>query len=120
MLSLFFVSVGMSINLEVLASAGFAAAASVVMLVSIKAVMLFGLSRLFGLPTAAAMRIELLLPQSGEFGFVLFWRGGYGGADDVLRFRIRGAIDLAFDDCNSTPGAPRRPAGSEGKSLVGA
>jgi glutathione-regulated potassium-efflux system ancillary protein KefC len=71
-LSLFFVSVGMSIDLGVLMSAGSLVAAHVVALMTIKAVLLFGLSRLFGVSRAAAVRVALLLPQSGEFGFVLF------------------------------------------------
>ena len=72
MLSLFFVSVGMSIDVGVLVSAGPIVAAHMLVLVTIKAVLLFGLSCLFGLSRASALRVALLLPQGGEFGFVLF------------------------------------------------
>ena len=72
MLSLFFISVGMSIDLGVLVSAGPIIAAHVLVLLTIKAVLLFGLSCLFGLSRASALRVALLLPQGGEFGFVLF------------------------------------------------
>jgi len=72
MLSLFFVSVGMSIDVGVLVSAGPIVAAHMLVLVTIKAVLLFGLSCLFGLSRASARRVALLLPQGGEFGFVLF------------------------------------------------
>ncbi len=72
MLSLFFVSVGMSIDVGVLVSAGPIVAAHMLVLVTIKAVLLFGLCCLFGLTRASALRVALLLPQGGEFGFVLF------------------------------------------------
>ncbi len=39
---------------------------------AIKAVLLYALSRAFGISHAAALRVALLLPQCGEFGFVLF------------------------------------------------
>jgi len=41
--------------------------------------LLFAISRLFGLPLAAALRGALLLPQSGEFGFVLFGAAATAG-----------------------------------------
>jgi glutathione-regulated potassium-efflux system ancillary protein KefC len=71
-LSLFFVSVGMSIDGSVLKSAGPLIAADVLVLLTIKAALLFGLTRLFGVTRVAAVRVALLLPQCGEFGFVLF------------------------------------------------
>ena len=72
LLSLFFIAVGMSIDVTVLVSAGPVIAMHVLILMLIKAVLLFGLSRLFGVSREAALRVALLLPQSGEFGFVLF------------------------------------------------
>ena len=41
-------------------------------MISLKAVVLLGLCRLFGLTPPAALRTSLLLVQGGEFGFVLF------------------------------------------------
>ncbi len=72
MLALFFLSVGMAIDVGVLASVGLLIAAHMLVLMVIKALLLFGLSRLFGVSRAAALRVALLLPQCGEFGFVLF------------------------------------------------
>ena len=50
----------------------FRLAAHMVVLMAIKALLLYGLSRAFGVSHAAALRVALLLPQCGEFGFVLF------------------------------------------------
>jgi glutathione-regulated potassium-efflux system protein KefB len=72
MLGLFFVAVGMAIDVRVLVSEGARIAAHMVVLMVIKALLLYGLSRAFGLSRDAALRIALLLPQCGEFGFVLF------------------------------------------------
>ena len=72
MLALFFLSVGMAIDVGVLASVGLLIAAHMLVLMVIKSLLLFGLSRLFGVSRAAALRVALLLPQCGEFGFVLF------------------------------------------------
>lgn len=72
LLSLFFISVGMSINLNDLLSEGFVMLGLAVVLISVKAALLFLLSLAFGLSRSAAIRVASLLPQSGEFGFVLF------------------------------------------------
>jgi voltage-gated potassium channel Kch len=41
-------------------------------LLTIKAAVLFGLGRLFGMPGRSALKLGLLLSQGGEFAFVLF------------------------------------------------
>ena len=72
MLSLFFVSVGMAIDLGVVAAEGPRLAAHMAVLMAIKAALLLALSRWFGVSRTAALRVALLLAQCGEFGFVLF------------------------------------------------
>ena len=72
LLGLFFISVGMSIDLSVLADRWIEIAGLVVALILLKGLVIFGLCRLFGLPNAAALRTSLLLTQGGEFSFVLF------------------------------------------------
>ena len=62
----------MSIDLAALAAGWPWILAQVVVLVSLKAVILLGLCRMFGLALPAALRTSLLLVQGGEFGFVLF------------------------------------------------
>jgi len=72
LLSLFFVSVGMAIDLGVVAAEGPRLAAHMAVLMAIKAALLLALSRWFGVSRTAALRVALLLAQCGEFGFVLF------------------------------------------------
>lgn len=79
LLGLFFISVGMSMELELLAGAGALVLLHVPVILVIKSAVLIGLSRLFGLANAAALRVGLLLTQSGEFGFVLFGAAATAG-----------------------------------------
>ena len=72
LLGLFFILIGMSIDLGALAAGWPWILAQVVVLVSLKAAVLLGLCRMFGLALPAALRTSLLLVQGGEFGFVLF------------------------------------------------
>jgi len=79
LLSLFFVSVGMAIDFPILAAEGPRIAAHMVVLMAIKAALLFALGLWFGLSRTATLRVALLLPQCGEFGFVLFGAAEAGG-----------------------------------------
>lgn len=72
LLGLFFMSVGMSINLPLVGEKAGAILGITAALIVGKAAILFGLARLFGLATAPALRVGLLLAQGGEFAFVLF------------------------------------------------
>ena len=72
LLGLFFMSVGMSIDLGLLLNRPWMIVALVAGLMAIKALFAWGLCRLSGLSGGNATRVGLLLSQSGEFGFVLF------------------------------------------------
>ncbi|KQR77500.1 monovalent cation:proton antiporter-2 (CPA2) family protein [Rhizobium sp. Leaf341] len=72
LLALFFMAVGLSLQIDVIFSNWHVVLIAVPLLVIIKAVSLYAVSRLFGSPHNEAVRIALLLPQGGEFGFVLF------------------------------------------------
>ena len=72
LLGLFFISVGMSIDIGLLWDDGVAVIGEVVAVLAIKALILFLLCVAFRLSRPAAVRVSLMLPQSGEFGFVLF------------------------------------------------
>ena len=71
LLGLFFVSVGMSIDLTQVAANPFWLAASVVGLFLVKGPIIFALTRLFGEPRSVAAEVALLLGQSGEFAFLV-------------------------------------------------
>lgn len=72
LLSLFFMTVGMAINLHLIADQALLIAALVTALVVGKAVILIGLSQIFGLPLGLAIQVGLGLAQGSEFALVLF------------------------------------------------
>ena len=72
LLGLFFISVGMSLNLGLLASDAGAVALLVAGIVGIKLLALVALGRWHGLDTREATRLGIALSQGGEFAFVLF------------------------------------------------
>lgn len=72
LLGLFFISVGMALNLGVLYTHILEILVGVVALVAIKAGVLYGLSRIFGLRSSERLQFSAVLSQGGEFAFVLF------------------------------------------------
>ena len=78
-LALFFVAVGMSLELPALLSYWPVILTLTPLAMAVKALTLFGLARAFGYHHDAAVRFALALPQQGEFGFVLFAAAGTAG-----------------------------------------
>ena len=72
LLGLFFMSMGMSLELEQFFAEPLVFVGLVVMLMLIKAALLWPLARLYGHKGGTAPAIALLLAQSGEFALVLF------------------------------------------------
>ncbi|WP_276866939.1 glutathione-regulated potassium-efflux system protein KefB [Enterobacter oligotrophicus] len=72
LLGLFFISVGMALNLGVLYTHLLWVVCSVLILVTLKALVLYGLSRLHGLRSSERLQFAGVLSQGGEFAFVLF------------------------------------------------
>jgi len=81
LLGLFFMTVGMGIDFGLVASEGATLLIAVFLLLAVKALLLLGLTGLFGVPGADRLRIALLLAQGGEFAFVLF---GLAGANGII------------------------------------
>jgi glutathione-regulated potassium-efflux system protein KefB len=79
LLAVFFIAVGMSIDLSVLVSEPGKLVAIVLGLVLLKAVILYLLGRWWGLDSVAARRLGLVISQGGEFAFVLFGAGVFEG-----------------------------------------
>jgi glutathione-regulated potassium-efflux system protein KefB len=82
LLAVFFIAVGMSIDLGVLVGQPVKLAALVLGLVALKAAILYLLGRWWGLDGAAARRLGLVISQGGEFAFVLFGAGALEGVID--------------------------------------
>lgn len=72
LLGLFFMAVGLSLNLDVVIDNWLLILLAVPVLMTVKAVLLYWLCRIFGSTHNDALRVAALLPQGGEFGFVLF------------------------------------------------
>ena len=72
LLGLFFVATGMMLNLPAIGERPLFVLGMAVGLLVIKAAVLFGLGRLFGMSSRSALKLGLLLSQGGEFAFVLF------------------------------------------------
>ena len=86
LLGLFFMGVGMSVDFGLLGREGVLIAGLVLGLLLIKSVILWVLCRLMGVGTPDAVRVSMLLSQSGEFGFVLFGLATVSGilAEDIF------------------------------------
>jgi monovalent cation:proton antiporter-2 (CPA2) family protein len=78
LLGMFFLSVGMQLDLTVIARQPFTVIGLAIGVVVIKAGMLILLGRAFKLPWRRSVRLGLLLSQAGEFGFVLFAQAAAG------------------------------------------
>lgn len=79
LLALFFIAVGLSMELNVIIDNVLLIAVAVPVLMIVKAIVLYGVCRIAGSPHPDALRIGLLLPQGGEFGFVLFTTAAASG-----------------------------------------
>ncbi len=72
LLGLFFLSVGMMLDLALIAARPLFVIGIAAGVIVIKGVIIAGLARLFGNSWHRGLRLGLLLSQAGEFGFVLF------------------------------------------------
>lgn len=72
LLALFFIAVGLSLELEVIVDHILFIIPAVIVFMAVKAFVVYGLCRLWGSSHNDAIQIAFLLPQGGEFAFVLF------------------------------------------------
>lgn len=79
LLGLFFMSVGMLLDLSVIAARPLAVVGLALMVITVKAAVLYPLARAFGMKPGRSISIALLLSQAGEFGFVLFAQAASAG-----------------------------------------
>jgi CPA2 family monovalent cation:H+ antiporter-2 len=86
LLGLFFVTIGMLLDVRIVAENAWVSVL-LVSLVVVKTALIFGLSRLFGAASGVALRTGLALGACGEFGFVILAHaaGSRLIADDVLQ-----------------------------------
>jgi glutathione-regulated potassium-efflux system protein KefB len=72
LLGLFFVAIGMMLDLGVIAARPLFVIGMAAALIMMKAVILFAIAKVFAMKSRRALKLGLLLSQGGEFGFVLF------------------------------------------------
>lgn len=71
-LGLFFMAVGLSLNIEIIAQYWYIILAIALLGMIVKAFVIYVLTRFFGNAHNTGVRVALILAQHGEFGFVLF------------------------------------------------
>jgi len=97
LLGLFFMAVGMSVNLGLIVDEPLTVLGVLVGLLAIKMAALYGLGRLFRLPGAGARNLAFVLPAGGEFAFVLFnTAAGYQVFDQKLTDLLNLAVSLSM------------------------
>ena len=72
LLGLFFLSVGMMLDLNAIAERPLFVLSMAAALIAVKSGVIFGIGLAFGMNWRSALALGLLLSQGGEFGFVLF------------------------------------------------
>ncbi|MBU2135321.1 MAG: monovalent cation:proton antiporter-2 (CPA2) family protein [Alphaproteobacteria bacterium] len=92
LLGLFFISVGMSLNLAVVATSWALIAGGVVVFMAVKAAGIYGVARLFKAAPREAVQRAALFAQGGEFAFVLYAAALSGGVIDARTSAIMTAI----------------------------
>lgn len=92
LLAVFFMAVGMSIDLSVLVARPGALLLIVAGLIAVKFAVLFGLGRWWGLTNTPSRRLGIVLSQGGEFAFVLF---SVGLVEGVIDRETAGLLTLA-------------------------
>ena len=96
-LGLFFISVGMEMNIPLLVQKTGLILAVVSGLIAIKALVLFGLGCIFRFPWVQSVRIALALSQGGEFAFVLFqYASSLGVIDSTLKAQFTLIVALSM------------------------
>jgi voltage-gated potassium channel Kch len=79
LLGLFFLSVGMMLDLGLIAERPLFVVGIAAGVIVIKGLIIAGLARMFGNRWHRSLRLGLLLSQAGEFGFVLFAQAAFAG-----------------------------------------
>jgi len=92
LLGLFFLAVGMMLDLQAIADRPLFVMAMAFALIATKALVVFGIGLAFRMPWRGALALGLLLSQGGEFGFVLFAQAQVGLLIEPEAASLFGAI----------------------------
>lgn len=92
LLGLFFLAVGMMLDLGTIAERPFFVIGMALLLIALKTAIITGLGMLFRMRWRRALALGLLLSQGGEFGFVLYTQAQIAGVIDSDAASLFGAI----------------------------
>ncbi len=94
LLGLFFITIGMLLDIHVLFENWGGVVLLVILLVTFKAMVVAFLSRIFGYEPGVAVRTGVTLAQAGEFSFVIFALGSQNGllSNDVLQVVLSASL----------------------------
>jgi monovalent cation:proton antiporter-2 (CPA2) family protein len=92
LLGLFFLSVGMLLDLRVVAAQPLLVVGLAASVILLKAAILYPVARAFALVPGRAASLALLLSQAGEFGFILFAAGAAGRIISPEQASLLGAV----------------------------
>jgi monovalent cation:proton antiporter-2 (CPA2) family protein len=92
LLGLFFIAVGMTLNLSVLLQQPTTIVLGTFLLISLKGLLLYGVVSLFRYPSVVRARVAATLFQGGEFAFVIFSLAAQKGVIDMEFSSVLGAI----------------------------
>ncbi|NVD44722.1 cation:proton antiporter domain-containing protein [Qipengyuania atrilutea] len=92
LLGLFFLSVGMMLDLTVIASQPVFVLLAAAALIAVKTAVITGIGAMFGMAWRSALSLGLLLSQGGEFAFVLFTQAQSGGVITAEQASLFGAV----------------------------
>jgi glutathione-regulated potassium-efflux system protein KefB len=92
LLGLFFLSVGMSLDLQVVSSEWRLVAAGVAAFMAVKALGIYGVARAFGADHRESLQRAALFAQGGEFAFVLYAAALAAGVFDARAAAVMAAI----------------------------
>src|SRR5712692_7807753 len=98
LLGLFFITVGMMLDLRLILGEFQRVLVFFVLLVGLKFALIAALSRAFRSPPGTALRVALALAQGGEFGFVLLPLAGAAGvvSDEILQALLAAMLATPF------------------------
>jgi monovalent cation:proton antiporter-2 (CPA2) family protein len=88
LLGLFFIAIGMGIDLKLVVANAPLIACAVLILMTVKSAIIYGISRMSGSAHADAVRIAGVLAQGGEFAFVLFGAAATAGIMSPLNSNL--------------------------------
>ena len=92
LIGVFFITVGMTIDVGVVWTHIGLVLAAVVALLALKAVILMVASRAFGVSVAVAVEVAILLAQGGEFAFIVITLARLGGVLSAEMTQIATAV----------------------------